>query len=417
MKSSRRAQLSIIFFTILITTIGMGVCLPVLPTFAEKYRATGFQNGLLTGIFSLCQFFVAPLWGRLSDRFGRRPILIVSVIGSAFGYFLTGFAEQLGGDSSVGWLGGMSTVLVILFLGRIIDGISGGNVAAAQTYIADVTSPAERSKFMGMIGAAFGLGFILGPALGGVLGKVSPSLPFHVVGALCVVNLLVIIFKLPESHPVEKRGSVREKVPLSQLSPSQLDVAQLRKVAVVYFLVAGGFQMLTQVYSLVNTRRYGLDIQHTGYVFAFIGFIGVLIQGGLIRRILPKTGERPLVLVGCLLLVVSFFALPLAGSVFMLVAVSSFLSIGNSLTQPPLNGLASLSAGPEWQGRALGVTQSLGALGRFAGPVLAGSLLTLDEAGADSLYGRSPYWAAAVVMALAFVLSLWIRQPRGARTE
>ncbi|MGI8604972.1 MAG: MFS transporter [Verrucomicrobiales bacterium] len=421
LQSSRQSQFFVIFLTILLSTVGFGVCIPVLPIYADRYGATGWQNGLLTGVFSLCQFLVAPYFGKLSDRFGRRPILIVSVIGSAIGYFILGWSEALGPMLAEVWNGGpVSTdpvamkaavggaTLAVLFAGRTIDGISGGNVAAAQAYIADITTPAERSRSMGMIGAAFGLGFILGPALGGVLSKVSAGAPFIASGLLCLLNVALIVWKLPESLPPEKRG-VHHQIPLRRLW-QHANAPLLKTVLVVYFLVTASFSIMTQVYALMNERRFGLDTQHTGYILALIGAIGVLIQGGLLRRILARTGEVPLAMAGVALLVVSFFLLPLSWGVASLIVFSSFISVGNSFCQPTLNGLASRSAEADWQGRALGVLQSAGSLGRFLGPFIGGSLLTFDLAKPLSQYARTPLWAAAGMMLVSLLLSLRLRR-------
>ena len=392
---SRRSQITIIALTILLSTIGFGICLPVLPVYAERYGATGWQNGLLVGVFSLCQFLLAPLWGKVSDRVGRRPVLIISVIGSAIGYFITGAA------------GG----LAMLFAGRIIDGISGGNVAAAQAYIADITKPEERSKFMGMIGAAFGLGFILGPAMGGILSKqIGPGAPFHAAGILCLLNVLLIVWKLPESLTAEQRAHPHHEAPLRQLW-QHCDGAVLKTTMLVYFTVTAAFSIMTQVYALMNMRKFGLDERQTGYILALIGFVGVIIQGGLLRRILPRVGEAPLAILGVLVLAVAFFLLPFAGAVASLIAVSALISVGNSFTQPTLNGLASRCAEAAWQGRALGLLQSAGSLGRFFGPFIGGTLLEMDKAGALAHYARTPLWAAAGLMVVSLLFSKGLKLP------
>ncbi|WP_166442669.1 MFS transporter [Phragmitibacter flavus] len=398
MQASRKSQFFVIFLTILLSTIGFGVCIPVLPLYAEKFNATETQNGLLIGVFSLLVFFTAPLWGKLSDRYGRRPVLLFSVLGSAAGYFLMGSANTL----------------AMLFVARIIDGASGGNVAAAQAYIADITTPEERSKAMGLIGAAFGLGFIIGPALGGILSEqISAQAPFIFVGVLCLINALLVATSLPETHTAERRKQHGPQLPLSAL-PKHSDAPLFFTVAVGYFLSLAAFAIMTMTFALFGEKRFDLDQTHIGYILATIGVVGVLIQGGLIRRLLPKYGEVPLARSGMLFLLIGFVLLPLVGSVTSLVIVCCLVAAGNSLVQPTLNGLASRSVDAAWQGRALGLLQSFASLGRAIGAWMGGWLLGMDR-GLDH-YGRTPFWVAAALMLVTLVLALKLRAPQGQTT-
>jgi len=392
-QASRKTQFFVIFLTILLSTIGFGVCIPVLPLYAERFGATELQNGMLTGVFSLMVFIASPLWGKLSDRFGRRPVLLLSVLGSAAGYFLMGWADSL----------------ALLFVARIIDGASGGNVAAAQAYIADITKAEERSKAMGLIGAAFGLGFIIGPAIGGIMTSISPHAPFYAVGILCIINAVLVWTSLPESLTPEKRSSSSHQLPLKavvQHSDSRLFFT----VAAGYFVCLAAFSIMTAVFSLFGEERYGLNERSIGYIMAAIGFVGVLMQGGMIRRLLPRFGEVKLARAGMVFLLVSFILLPLAGSITTLVIVSCLIAVGNSLVQPTLNGLASRSVEAEWQGRAMGLLQSFASLGRAIGPLLGGWLLGLDRGQAH--YGRTPFWVAAFLMLITLVLAAWLRSPQ-----
>ncbi len=393
MQASRKTSFLVISLTILLSTIGFGVCIPVLPLYAEKYGASEFENGLLTGVFSLMVFIASPLWGKLSDRIGRRPVLILSVLGSAAGYFLMGWASAL-------WM---------LFLARIIDGASGGNISTAQAYIADLTTPEERSKAMGLIGAAFGLGFIIGPALGGIFSSISPNAPFFLVAGLCLLNALLVWKYLPESLPPEKREHPAKPQPLSALKEHS-DMPLFFTVAVAYFVCLAAFSIMTAIFSLFGEERYGLDERHIGYLMATIGVIGVLMQGGLIRRLLPKYGEVPLARAGMVFLLVGFILLPLASGLWPLVGVSAIIAIGNSLVQPTLNGLASRSVEARWQGRAMGTLQSFASLGRAIGPVLGGVLLGFDRGMPH--YGRTPFWMAAVLMLAALIIGFRLRSPQ-----
>ncbi|MEI6537772.1 MAG: MFS transporter, partial [Verrucomicrobiaceae bacterium] len=316
--ANRRTQFSLIFLTILLSTIGFGVCIPVLPMYAEKFGATEFQNGMLVGVFSLVMFFSAPLWGRLSDRVGRRPVLIISILGSSVGYFVMGWANSLT------WL----------FVARIIDGVSGGNVATAQAYIADISKPEERSKAMGLIGAAFGLGFVIGPAIGGILAaKISPNAPFFFVAALCLINALLVYRALSESLTAEKRGESHTELPVSEML-NHADGSLYLSVVASYFVCLAAFSIMTAVFALFAEERFKMDTLAVGYVMAAIGMVGVIMQGGVIRRILPKYGEVKLARAGIIALFASFVLLPLVGGKGALYAVSCLIAIGNSLVQP-----------------------------------------------------------------------------------
>ena len=399
MSSSRRTQYLVIFLTILLSTIGFGVCIPVLPLYAEKFGATEFVNGLLTGVFALVMFVSSPLWGKLSDRIGRRPVLIFSVLGSAIGYFIMGWAGSL----------------VWLFVARIIDGASGGNIATAQAYIADISSKESRSKAMGMIGAAFGLGFIIGPAIGGIMAKWSPHAPFYFVGVLCLINALLVYTSLPESLPHDRRTTREAELPLRELL-NHTDPGIFMRVATAYLVCLAAFSIMTAVFSLFGLHRFGLDAQHIGYVMAAIGVIGVIMQGGVIRRLLPRYGEVTLARSGFVFLLVSFILLPMVGGMTSLLIVSCLIAVGNSLTQPTLNGLASRSVDSAWQGRAMGVLQSCASLGRGIGPVLGGWLLGFDR-GANH-YGRTPFWVAAALMVATLIIAAGLRAPApGSATE
>ncbi len=394
---SKRSQIGIIFLTIFIDMVGFGIVIPILPRYAEHYGATGPQIGLLAGIFSLMQFVFAPLWGKASDRFGRRPILMISMFGTSLGFCVMGVAPTL----------------LFLFVGRIIDGISGASIGTAQAYIADITTPEERSKAMGLIGAAFGLGFIVGPALGGLASSLwNFSAPMYVAAALSLLNALLILWILPESLPKELRGKRKERI-----FPALFQHVNRREyfsVVSTYFCVIAGFSIMTTIYALFVWHRFALDEKHTGYIFALIGFIGVLIQGGLMGRLVKRFGEARLATAGALILGGSLFALPLPGSVSGMVLVSCCIAVGNSLLMPTLSGLASRSADASWQGRALGMMQSVGSLARFIGPVIAGWVLAFDAKRDKIFYGRTPFWVGAVLLLLAFIISCALPRTRSA---
>ena len=393
--TTKRAQLGIIFLTIFIDLVGFGIVIPVLPRYAEHFGASPWQIGWLVGIFSLAQFICSPLWGQLSDRIGRKPVLIISTIGTALGFFMMGWANTL----------------FILFVARLIDGISGGNIGTAQAYIADISAPEERSKRMGLIGAAFGLGFIFGPAIGGwTATHYGWGAPMLVAGVMAVVNAILVMAILPESLPPEKR----QKGPKERLFPDLFDHVEKRTyltVIATYFLMIAGFSLMTSLFALFLFHRYDLDAKSTGNILALIGLIGAFIQGGLIGRLSKRFGDGHLASAGALLLGAGFVALPFTSDVGTMIGASILVAIGNSLMMPTLSAISSRSAESAWQGRALGVMQSAGSLARWIGPTVAGALLMLDLASGKEAYARTPFFVAAGFMVLAFVLSL--RLPKG----
>lgn len=380
----------IIFLTILIDMIGFGIVIPVLPLYSLHFGASPWEIGLLFGSFSLMQLIFAPILGRWSDRIGRRPILLMSILGTAISFLVLGFANSL-------WM---------LFLGRMLDGMSGGNISTAQAYIADVTPLEKRSSAMGIIGAAFGLGFVIGPAIGGLLGHYSIQLPFFVAAGLAFINTLAILLFLPETLSEEQRKThSAAKVPLLQTLASAKDTP-LGNLMLCSLLSTMAFSLVTALFTLFTENRLHWHARENGMLFAYIGILGVLIQGGLLRRIVPRTGEKPLIVLGAILLCISIAALPLNSSVAWIVLASSGLSIGNSLVTPMLSGLASKSADAQSQGAILGLMQSIASFGRMIGPAIGGFLLNFDLHHAELPYGISPFWFSAVLMALGTITAL-----------
>ena len=382
----KKSPLLIIFLTVFIDLVGFGIVIPVLPLYAKHFGANETTNGLLVGIYSAMQFFCAPFLGRISDRVGRRPVLFVSLIGTSIGFFIMGIAPML------------AAALVWLFVARIIDGISGGNISTAQAYIADVTPPEERSKGMGLIGAAFGLGFIFGPAIGGLMSHISISAPFYFAGGLAAFNAFLVYIRLPESLSPEHRAQPQDRAPIREVFKHGWHLPALM---VCYFLSIAGFSIMTTNYALFTNHRFGYDQIHNGYIFAFIGLVGAVVQGGLLRHLLKHQSEKSLALSGIALLAIGMVFLPLSGTLAALLVTSCVIGVGNSFVTPTLNGLASRSAEKNWQGRVIGLMQSAGSLGRWVGPFLAGKLLWMDSGKAVALYGRTPFWTAAVILVIA----------------
>jgi DHA1 family tetracycline resistance protein-like MFS transporter len=401
----KRSPLLVIFITVFIDLIGFGIVIPVLPFYVEgtKFNASARAVGLLFASYSVMQLIFTPILGRLSDKYGRRPILFLSLLGTSLGFLIFGLA----------------TTLPMLFAGRMIDGITGGNISTAQAYIADVTTPENRAKGMGMIGAAFGMGFIFGPAIGGILSRWGISVPFFFAAALSLANATLLYFVLPETvtpdHPARASAATGRWSQLAQA----LKQSQLAFVLAIYFLFIVAFSIMTASFALFTMFRFGYDAHSTGWLFVYVGIIGALIQGGLIGKLVKRFGELPLVVTGALLFAASLFAIPFTGphtGLWSLLIVGATFSIGNSLATPSLTGLASKSVGRGEQGGVLGVTQSVASLARTVGPLISSALIFSAVAyfGADAKMHnmsdhslRATFWTASAIMFTAFLLAIY----------
>lgn len=412
----KRSPLLVIFITVFIDLVGFGIVIPVLPFYTEGtvFNATPRTVGLLFASYSVMQLIFSPILGRLSDKHGRRPVLLLSLIGTGIGFLILGFANTL-------WM---------LFLGRILDGITGGNISTAQAYIADVTTKEDRAKGMGLLGAAFGLGFIFGPAIGGILSRWGIHVPFFFAAGLCFANTVLLYFTLEETvtpdHPA--RNSAARGRGWSEVFKS-LTQPRLGYVLAIYFLFVVAFSIMTTSFSLYTMFRFGYDAQHNGYLFAYVGLIAVIIQGGLIGRLVKRFGELPLIVAGAFCFAVSLFAVPFvgpySGGLLGLLIGGGVFSLGNSLATPALNSLASKSAGAAEQGTVLGVTQSVSSFARAVGPSLAALLIHSSIAhravdgtphfmSDESL--RLTFWSASVIMFLALLLAIYFMRRYGERT-
>lgn len=385
--------LIIIFFTVFIDLVGFGIVIPILPFYAAKepFGANPFQIGLLTAVYSLMQFLFSPILGRISDKYGRRPVLFVSLLGSVVGYAVLGFANTL----------------FLVFLGRIISGVTGANISAAQAYIADVTTKDNRAKGMGLFGAAFGLGFILGPALAGVLSKYGVHVPFFFAAVLSLVSAAGVFFLLPESR---KKQHEHEEGRIASLLESFRD-RDFSLANLQYFLLVTSFSIMTYAFVLYAAYRFEYDAEQIGYLFAFVGAVSIIGQGVLFSWFVRRFGETRVTAAGSLMMAASLFAIPIvgpnAGGLAGLLGVCVLLSFGNALASPALTSLISKISHEHKQGSALGIMQSGASLARALGPTIGGILLnsainTID----DSTISRT-FWTASAIMFVAFLVALY----------
>jgi MFS family permease len=383
----RAAQMPTLFLIVFIDLVGFGLVIPLLPFYAVRFGASPGQVTLLLAVYSLMQLFAAPLWGRLSDRVGRRPVLMISMAASVLAYI---------------WVGNAAAVWM-LFAARALAGACAGNIAAAQAYIADITKPEERAKGMGLIGAAFGVGFIIGPALGGLLAGNDPATaelgtPAWVAAGLSFVALCGVALVLQESLPADLRG-VHGR-PRSRLKAivDVLGRPVLSRLIMIFFLVILAFAGMESTFALWAIEEFSWGPGQVGYVFAYIGVLSAILQGGLIGRLTRRFGEERLLLCGLGLIGMGLLAMPLAHRIAVLALAMSGLALGMGLTQPTLNSLISRRAGREEQGEVLGVSQSVGSLSRVLGPAAAGFLFAQFSRNAAFFWG-------ALLVAIALFLT------------
>lgn len=357
----------VIFLTVFMDLVGFGLIIPLNPYLAREFGASALEVGLLMTIFSLCQFVFAPFWGQLSDRYGRRPIILTTVLGTAMAHLL--FAN--------------SSTLLGLFLARALAGFFGGNISVAMAAIADITPPEERTKGMGIIGAAFGLGFILGPFLGGILGDLGPHIssapPFGenfaalVASGLSLVNFLLAYRIFPETRPAVG-VLAREKSSRLLLLWENLRRPVVSTLLLAYFCSGLAMAHMEASLFLVVQDRFAWTLTQASLGFAYVGVVLAFTQGFLIRRLLKRMGERSLAMLGLFLMGVGFFGIAFAGTIPVIAVAVTSLGIGNGLLTPSLTGAISLLTKAEHQGRTMGVSQSVAALARILGPASGGWL-------------------------------------------
>lgn len=373
-----------IFLVVLIDLFGFSLILPLLPYYAESFGANEFVTGVLIASYALAQFIGAPILGRLSDRYGRKPILIASVFGTFLGFILMGYAQTL----------------LILFIARVFDGLTGGNISVAQAYITDVTDKQERAKAMGMIGAAFGIGFIFGPVTGGFLSQYGYHVPALFAAALSLINLGMITFGLPESLPKEDR---QFKTDAPKVNLAALMIALKRPftgpLIIGRFMFGLAFSMFQTVFSLYALSRFQLDAVNVGYVLTYVGVLAVITQGFLVGKIVKRFEESTLITFFIGLMAISVLGWALANSVMTLLIVLTPLSISGGILNTLLSSTLTKTVEPKEVGGILGLSSSLESFTRVIAPIGGGWLLQSYSASAPGYFGT-------VILTLLFIFAV-----------
>ncbi|WP_165220941.1 MFS transporter [Aquisphaera insulae] len=383
------SPLAVIVLIVLIDLLGFSVVMPLLAPFAEHYGFADWQIGMLFSAYPLCQLIAGPVLGRLSDRYGRRPLLIYSQAGTAISFLILGLSRDFR----------------VMLLARMLDGASGGNILVAQAYVADVTKPENRARGMGLIGMAFGLGFVLGPILGGLLvglhaaGEWRLRLPFLVAAAFSTIAWILVLARLPESRP---EGSVTREAARVLSWRGVLDTVRIPAIGSLIgigSLAVFAFACLEGTLALFVRRRFGWDAQGAAFAFAGLGVLTAVVQGGLIRRLVPRFGEPRLILVGLFSALAGFAAIATATTWPMLIPAFALVGIGQGLSAPSISGLLSRSTPMSEQGAVFGTFSSTQTLARM-----------LSYSAANVLMGRvspaAPYWFACGIYAVAALTAL-----------
>lgn len=381
-KRSRNAIL-MVALVVLVDITGFGLILPLLPFWAERLGANPLEVGLILTVYALAQFLFTPLLGALSDRFGRRPIILASLVIEAVGFALTALAGTL----------------PLLLVARFIGGLGAANIGSAQAVVADVTAPKDRARGMGMVGAAIGLGFVVGPALGGVLANFGSTVPFWAAFVVALLNAVLVLALLPETR-ARRASGYKTPSPFAFFAgwkrASQNPV--IARLILVNLLFTLAFTAMEAVFPLFSQRVFGWQATQNGYIFTYVGVLIVIMQGGMVGQLVKRFGERGVQIAGLALLTVGLALLPFGVTLGVLLVALGLLSIGDGAVTPTNNALLSLAAPADAQGETLGLSQGMAGLGRMVGPVVAGWL-----------FGMSiglPFFVGAALTLLALLVAL-----------
>lgn len=386
--ASPRSALFTLFAIVVIDLVGFGIVIPILPFYADSFGAGASLLGLLVTSYSLCQFLFAPIWGRLSDRYGRRPVMLATIAGTSLSLALLGWAPSLG------WL----------FAARLLGGAFGANISVASAYITDLTSENERTKYMGFLGASFGVGFVLGPAAGGFLAPHGFALPMWVAAGLAAVNTVFAFFTLKEpprhvavGEPAGRLAGLFARLPEG---PERDRQRLIRRLCAAVFVFTCAVSQLETLFAYFMKERFAYDAARVAGILVFMAFVMILIQGGGLRVLVRRFGEPRLLQAGALFLAPALAVLPFLHSVAWLLVPLAASAVGRALCYPSMLGLLANAAPPARRGVVMGAFQSSASLARVAGPFAAGFLYDAARP-APFLAGGA---AMLVVLALAFVL-------------
>jgi DHA1 family tetracycline resistance protein-like MFS transporter len=385
---SGRSAVLLMALTILIDFIGFGLTLPLLPFWAEHAGANAFGVGMLITMYALAQFIFTPVLGALSDRYGRRPIIITSLLIEAISLALTALASNL----------------PMLFLARFIGGLGASNIGSAQAVVADVTTPDHRARGMGLIGAAIGIGFVLGPAMSGVLAPTGLTVPFWVAMGVALVNAMLVMLFLPETHarqPIVSAKAASYKDAAILISGWQMAYRYpvILRLTVINLLFMVAFTGMETVFALFAQHYFGWTASQIGYIFTYVGVIIVIVQGGLVGLLVKRIGEQSLLRIGLVLLAGGLILLAFSIQVALVLLSLGILSVGDGVVNPAISTLVSFASPAESQGEILGLAQGVSGLGRIIGPLAAGSIYVLLRPG-------TPFIAGSMLVVVAALLAL-----------
>ncbi|OIK13269.1 tetracycline resistance MFS efflux pump [Bacillus sp. MUM 116] len=367
-----KSALPILFFVMFLVMIGFGIIIPVLPFYVEQIGATPTELGLLMAVYSFMQLIFAPIWGRISDRFGRKPVMMIGIAGLGISFLIQGLSTQL-------WM---------LFAARILGGmLSSANMPTAMAYVADITTAENRGKGMGIIGAATGLGFVFGPAVGGIFSKISLGLPFLLASGSSFITLILVFLLLKESS---KKKSVEKRPSLFQAFSGPTSI-----LFVMQLLISLSLSGLEATFAYFAAKKAGMDTRELGYVFMIMGFASAMIQGGLVGRLTKKYGERVVIQGGILLSGIGFGLILLVHSFLTAAIYLTIFGIGNGVIRPSVSSLLTKSSSAG-HGSLTGLLSSFDSLGRIVGPPLGGWLFSITVG--------MPYISGAVISVLALIL-------------
>lgn len=378
---NQRGSILTVFLVVFIDLLGFGIVIPILPYYSKSFGASGFELGLLMASFSLMQFFFAPFWGRLSDRVGRKPILLFTIAGTSLALLWMGLADSF----------------ATLFAARILAGFFGGNLSTAYALMADLTPEEDRAKGMGLIGAAFGLGFIFGPAIGGVLSVYGYSAPMFLGAGLSVFNLILAFFILKEPSTTLQ---IREKNRTKRFDFLVIRETFQNKAAwkwiVLFFFTTVALTQMEVVFALFLAERFGLDAKHAGALLAVTGIVMVILQGTQIGKLSKRFGEVKLLRAGMIFVITGLILFANSWNYYLLGFSLLLLSIGQGLLSPCLSSLVSKASPADKRGATMGVYQSAGSAARVVGPVIAGKSF-------DSLAHTAPFYFGAVLLVYGLI--------------